>query len=312
MIKLDIVSGFLGAGKTSFIKRILQAFETKEEKIVILINEFGDMGIDGDLVKRDGYDIYEITKGCLCCSLKEDFTSTLLKISKDIAPDRVILEPSGIFVVQEAMELITRNGISDKYKINNLITIVDTIYFSQNYNNISTFLKKQIQSASKLILSKVQFITEKEKEKVIIELKQLNKNAKIYKKSWDNYSNEEILEILGEKRSQWKYNNHIPFKTNSFKIKHNYEYYSIKTEDYFDRESIIQLMEEIIEGKYGKIVRSKGILLGKPHNIEFQYTDENYNIEIFPKVMLQSKMIFIGEDIKKEKLINKVLTKRGK
>ena len=97
-----------------------------------------------------------------------------------------------------------------------------------------------------------------------------------------------------------------------FKIKHNYESYSVKIEDYFDRETIIQLMEEIIEGKYGKIVRSKGILLGKPHNIEFQYTDKNYNIEIFPKFMLQSKMIFIGENIKKEKLINKILEKRGK
>ena len=312
MIKLDIVSGFLGAGKTSFIKRILQAFETKAEKIVILINEFGDMGIDGDLVKRDGYDFYEITKGCLCCSLKKDFTSTLLKISKDIAPDRVILEPSGIFVVQEAIELITQNGLLDKYIINNLITIVDTMYLSQNYNSIGTFLEKQIQSASKLILSKVQFITEEEKEKIIVQLNQLNKNAKIYKKSWDNYSNEEILEILDGKRSLWKYNNQIPFRTNSFKIKHNYESYSVKIEDYFDRETIIQLMEEIIEGKYGKIVRSKGILLGKPHNIEFQYTDKNYNIEIFPKFMLQSKMIFIGENIKKEKLINKILEKRGK
>ena len=182
MIKLDIISGFLGAGKTSFIKRILQAFETKAEKIVILINEFGDMGIDGDLVKRDGYDLYEITKGCLCCSLKEDFTSTLLKISKDIAPDRVILEPSGIFVVQEAIELITQNGLLDKYRINNLITIVDTMYLSQNYNSIGTFLEKQIQSASKLILSKVQFITEEEKEKIIVQLNQLNENAKIYKK----------------------------------------------------------------------------------------------------------------------------------
>lgn len=312
MIKLDIISGFLGAGKTSFIKRILKAFETKAEKIVILINEFGDMGIDGDLVKRDGYDLYEITKGCLCCSLKEDFTSTLLKISKDIAPDRVILEPSGIFVVQEAIELITQNGLLDKYRINNLITIVDTMYLSQNYNSIGTFLEKQIQSASKLILSKVQFITEEEKEKIIVQLNQLNENAKIYKKPWDNYSNEEILEILDEKRSPWKYNNQIPFRTNLFKIKHNYESYSVKIEDYFDRETIIQLMEEIIEGKYGKIVRSKGILLGKPHNIEFQYTDKNYNIEIFPKFMLQSKMIFIGENIKKEKLINKILEKRGK
>ncbi|AOY74948.1 CobW family GTP-binding protein [Clostridium formicaceticum] len=302
MIKLDIISGFLGAGKTTFIKRLLQAFEKEEEKVVIVINEFGDVGIDGDLVQQEDYELYEITKGCLCCSLKEDFASTLLKIAEDIVPDRVVLEPSGIFVIQEAIELLAQERLADKYKINNLITIVDSIYFTKHDHPISLFLEKQILSASKLVLSKVQYIKEEEKKKVIHQLKQINPKAQVYKEPWHHYSNEDILEILGHIQCDYGRLN----KKEASKLKHHYDHYSIKTDRVFDRASVMQLMEEVIEGRYGKVIRSKGVLLGRPDNIVFQYIDGTYDIEIFENDIEKGKMIFIGESIEKEALMNKI------
>ena len=301
MIKLDIISGFLGAGKTTFIKLIIKALEEKKaEKVVLIINEFGDIGIDGDLINHEEYTMLEISKGCLCCSLKEDFSLALKNIAKDISPDRVILEPSGIFVVQEAIELLKQDELSKNYSIQNIITIVDATNYHKSHGRIGLFLEKQIQSASILILSKTQYIPGENVDKIAKELSELNSNAEIYSKEWSQYLNADILQILdcnGEK---------IDFEGISIsdlnELGHDFSSFGIKTQMVFNSETVEKLLADMKNGKFGKIIRSKGILLGTPQNMEFHYVEGNYGHEPFCGEITIGKMIFIGEDIKKRLL----------
>jgi len=297
MIKLDIISGFLGAGKTTFIRKILKAFEKVDEKIVVIVNEFGDIGIDGDLIKRDGYELYEISKGCLCCSLKEDFSLVLEKLAGELSPDRVLLEPSGIFVVQEAFEIMKQDRLVDKYTIDNLITIVDSLNFYKSYERTGLFLEKQIQSASKLLLSKTQYLKPEEIHKIVKKLRVMNEKAKIYEKNWQQYIREEIIDIIIEQGDKSCVGNGTS-SPNS--LKHDYSSFGMKTQMIFDDESVKKLLLEIKNRKYGKIIRSKGVLLGKPHNFEFQYIEGSFNIDAYENNIKESKMVFIGEDIKKK------------
>ena len=102
MIKIDIVSGFLGAGKTTFIRKLLKAY--KNEKIVLVENEFGDIGIDGDIVKKDGFEVIELEQGCICCSMKVGFENTILKIINELTPQRIIIEPTGMGLLSEILK----------------------------------------------------------------------------------------------------------------------------------------------------------------------------------------------------------------
>ncbi|MDW7673250.1 MAG: GTP-binding protein [Bacillota bacterium] len=302
MIKLDIISGFLGVGKTTFIKRVLQAFGAVDEKVVIVVNEFGDIGIDGTLLQQEGYDFYEITKGCLCCSLKGDFTQTLIKIAEEIRPDRVIIEPSGIFVVQEAIELIKQESLADKFKINNLITIVDCLHFIKHRVDIGLFLEQQIQSASKLVLSKVQLIREDDKKEILKQLQEINSTAKVYDEPWDYYDSQDIIEIIANRENEIHRFNQMLDVTKAYKVKHSYDYYGITTDMIFDGESVKGLMRELAKGSYGKVVRSKGVLRGSSNNIEFQYIDGEYSIYSVNTNISTGKTTFIGHEIDKEAL----------
>ena len=311
MIKLDIISGFLGAGKTTFIKLIIKALEEKKaEKVVLIINEFGDIGIDGDLINHEEYTMLEISKGCLCCSLKEDFSLALKNIAKDISPDRVILEPSGIFVVQEAIELLKQDELSKTYSIENIITIVDAINYHKSHGRIGLFLEKQIQSASTLILSKIQYIPEEDVDKIAKELSELNSKAEIYSKEWSQYLNADILQILDCNGEKTNFEDISISDLNE--LGHDFSSYGINTQMVFNSETVEKLLADMKNEKFGKIIRSKGILLGTPQNMEFHYVEGNYSYEPFCGEITAGKMIFIGKGIKKRLLKLKYYKRAGR
>ena len=309
MIKLDIISGFLGAGKTTFIKRILKAFENRNEKIVVIVNEFGDIGIDGDIIRQEGYDLYEISKGCLCCTLKGDFTKTLFKVARDVSPKRVILEPSGIFVVQEALEILKQEALLDKYYIDNLLTIVDSLNFSKSAERIGPFLEKQIESSTKLLLSKTQYIEKEEVNKLVNRLRRINNTADIFTHDWDQYINDDIISIIERGGIKHQLSNELYYSTEE--LTHDYSSYSFKTQRVFTLESVKKLLEDVKGEKYGHIIRSKGLLLGNPENIEFQYVQGDYSIKTFKEGLAEGKMVFIGNSIIKSNYLMKYYNTGG-
>jgi len=160
MIKVDIISGFLGAGKTTLIRKLLKAHE--DEKVVLIENEIGEIGIDGEIVERDGFQVLELSTGCICCSMKVDFFNTITKVIEDIKPERIIIEPTGIGLLSEIIDIVNRPDFKDRSYINSLITVVDSMNYLDQLDVFGEFFQDQIRNASILALSKTQFVEEQE------------------------------------------------------------------------------------------------------------------------------------------------------
>ena len=149
MIKIDVISGFLGAGKTTLIKKI---FETvlKNEKVVLIENEFGEIGIDGSFLKESGIQIKEINAGCICCSLVGDFSSSMKEVIETYHPERIIIEPSGVGKLSDIVDAI--NDLDEDVSINILATVVDGPKTKMYLKNFGEFFNNQIESAKTIVL----------------------------------------------------------------------------------------------------------------------------------------------------------------
>lgn len=198
MVKIDIISGFLGAGKTTFIKHLLTHFRKTGEKIVLLENEFGQVGIDGDLLKLDGFEVYEIAQGCICCTMKNDFIYTLNEILTKINPDRIIFEPSGIFIPDEVFSIVNSPEFSDKCYINTLFSIVDAQNYLKQKRKYTEFFQKQISYADVVVFSKVQNVSPDVVHEVEVEIRKINNTAPYITTIW-NELDFDYIELLLDK-----------------------------------------------------------------------------------------------------------------
>ena len=153
MIKVDIVSGFLGAGKTTLITKLLSGLD-KNEKIAIIENEFGEIGIDGAFLKNSGIEIKEINSGCICCSLVGNFADSLKELVEKYSPNRIIIEPSGVGKLSDVVKAI--NGAGIDVKVNIVYTVVDGGKCKMYYKNFGEFYLDQIKEASVIVISKTE------------------------------------------------------------------------------------------------------------------------------------------------------------
>ncbi len=201
MTKIDIISGFLGAGKTTLIKKLLSgAF--KNEKVVLIENEFGEIGIDGGFLKDAGVEITEMNSGCICCSLVGDFGKALKKVVNDYHPERIIIEPSGVGKLSDVIRAVqnVEGDIPDAY-LNSFSTVVDCLKAKVYVKNFGEFFINQVQSAKTIILSRTQNASQEKLEDVVRMLREHNPNAKIITTPWDSLSEEVVLSAMENKES---------------------------------------------------------------------------------------------------------------
>lgn len=177
MVKIDVISGFLGAGKTTIIKQLFLSQEIKNEKVVIIENEFGEIGIDGAFLKDSGVKIKEINAGCICCSLVGDFSKSIKELNDTYHPDRIIIEPSGVGKLSDIINAI--NNVDIPHKINILCTVVDTKKAKIYLNNFGEFFLDQIEHASHIVLAKVDLCEEEKVVEVFNIIKEHNEKATI-------------------------------------------------------------------------------------------------------------------------------------
>ncbi|MGN1344985.1 MAG: CobW family GTP-binding protein [Traorella sp.] len=194
MVKVDVISGFLGAGKTTLIKKLL-AGELKNEKVVLIENEFGDVGIDGTFLQEAGIEIKEINSGCICCSLVGDFREALKKVVEDYDPDRMIIEPSGVGKLSDVEEAIEDVNLD----VNALVCVVDVNKAKMYHKNFKEFFDNQIESAKLVILSRSQNASGEKIEEVVHLIHELNPHAKCIITPWEELSDHQILEVMNEK-----------------------------------------------------------------------------------------------------------------
>ena len=200
MTKIDIISGFLGAGKTTFIKKMLEEV-FKGEKIVLIENEFGEIGIDGGFLKDSGIEISELNSGCICCSLVGDFGRNLREVIERFHPDRILIEPSGVGKLSDVMKSVTDVEAEQDVKLNGLITVVNTLKALKQMRAFGEFFNNQIEYAAVIVLSRTQKAAPEQLELVVKELRKKNEKAAIITTPWDEVDGKQIYQLVDEKKS---------------------------------------------------------------------------------------------------------------
>ena len=195
MTKIDIISGFLGAGKTTFIKKMLdEAF--KGEQIVLIENEFGEVGIDGGFLKDAGIEITEMNSGCICCSLVGDFGKNLNEVISKYHPDRILIEPSGVGKLSDVMKSVIDIEKEQDVKLNALVTVVNALKASKQMKAFGEFFNNQIEYATTVILSRAQNATPEQLEFCVKQIQKLNPKAATITTDWAAITGEQILKVM--------------------------------------------------------------------------------------------------------------------
>ncbi len=195
MTKVTIISGFLGAGKTTFIRKLLEEVY-KGQKVVLIENEFGEIGIDGGFLKDAGIQVNEMNSGCICCSLVGDFGKALKQVSEEYSPDMIIIEPSGVGKLSDVIAAVENVKEEAGLELENFITVADGTKCRMYMKNFGEFYNNQIESASAIVLSRTQNMKEDKLEESVALIKEHNSKAAVITTPWDELSGEQIVNAM--------------------------------------------------------------------------------------------------------------------
>ena len=195
MTKIDIISGFLGAGKTTLIKKLL-AEVYMNEQIVLIENDFGEIGIDGGFLQEAGIEIREMNSGCICCSLVGDFEEALQKVIQEYHPDRIVIEPSGVGKLSDVVAAVEKAANSCDVCIEAKTTVADANKCMMYMKNFGEFFNNQIEHATAILLSRTHNMKEEKLSKIVEKIKEHNPNAAIITTPWNELSGNEIMDVM--------------------------------------------------------------------------------------------------------------------
>ena len=330
MTKIDIVSGFLGAGKTTLIKKLL-AEAYKGEKLVLIENEFGEINIDGGFLKESGIQISEMSAGCICCSLVGDFNKALKDVEAQFHPDRILIEPSGVGKLSDVIVAV-ENTVKDvpEMKLNSFVTVADATKVKVYMKNFGEFFNNQIEAAGTIILSRTQKMTQEKLEAAVSMLREKNADAAIITTPWDELDGKAILsaiekvsladELLEKMRAEHEADEHEHHHhhhdgeecddPNCSCHDHHHHHHADEvftswgkeTPKVYTQADIDRILTALDSGDYGAILRAKGIVNGTDGAwIEFDYVPEEHEIRAgHPDYT--GRLCVIGSNLKEEKL----------
>lgn len=296
-MKVLVVSGFLGAGKTTFIKELASR---TGKKFVILENEYGALGIDGDLLKEAGMgsdNIWEMSSGCICCSKKGDFAASILTIANTINPEYLIIEPTGVGMLSNVISHIKKVEY-ERIQILSPITIVDGESIHRYRQEFGEIYDDQIRSSGQVLISKMEKSGYEQKSSAIEQIKAINPDistvsehyTSMPKSWWDNI----LLKLLD--------GNFLIKETDE--ISTNFDSIILENVSMFNPSEFVYLLEDIIRGFYGNIIRAKGGFMIGSIGLKFDLVDNKYSI-LSCDTIDKSSLVFIGKDINKKKLEKK-------
>ena len=195
MAKIDIISGFLGAGKTTLIKKLLSE-ALKGQQVVLIENEFGEIGIDGGFLKDAGVNITEMNSGCICCSLVGDFGTALKDVITKFNPDRIIIEPSGVGKLSDVIKAVQGVAEDAPIELNSLVTVADANKCKMYMKNFGEFYNNQVESANTIVLSRTQNMKQDKLEACVAMIREHNKDAAVITTPWDELTGEQLLAAM--------------------------------------------------------------------------------------------------------------------
>ena len=200
MTQIDIISGFLGAGKTTFIQKLLQE-ALKGENVVLIENEFGEIGIDSGFLKNSGIEIREMNQGCICCSLVGDFETSLKEVIETYKPDRILIEPSGVGKLSDILSAVKTVSANLPVHLDGAVTVVDSSKAKLYNKNFGEFFDDQIRFATSIVLSRTDIAKEEKVEEAVQIVRALNPKANLITTSIQELSGEKLLEIIGHEEN---------------------------------------------------------------------------------------------------------------
>lgn len=318
MTKIDIISGFLGAGKTTFIKKMIdEAF--KGEQIVLIENEFGEVGIDGGFLKDAGIQITEMNSGCICCSLVGDFGKNLNEVITKYHPDRILIEPSGVGKLSDVMKSVIDIEKEQPVKLNALVTVVNALKASKQMKAFGEFFNNQIEYATTVILSRSQNATPEQLEFCVKQIQALNPKASVITTDWDAIKGEQILKtmegqdnlemkVLAEARhaqDEAEHHHHHDHDDHDHEREHHhaddvFTSWGKETPHKFERAKLEEILKQFVEDD--KILRSKGMVEGTDGKwIYFDMVPGEYEIRD-GEPDYTGRIVVIGTDIHEHEL----------
>lgn len=295
---INIISGFLGAGKTTFLKKVIPNIEGK---IALIENEFGDVSVDGDLIEGK-LPIKEIYAGCICCSLVGDFKKAIEEIVSEHKPNHIFIEPSGVGSLSDIIKVCktTIETMDYDIRLNHLVTIVDASCFEEYIENFGGFYLEQIQNAHIIFLSHLDEVDNQEKEKVISKIRLNNRAAIIVEEQWYEKDGKEIISIVDSIK-----NCEGTVKERNLLTPANKTFSSVSTTKVkqFSEKELNKVLEGLKNKELGFILRAKGIIkLDDERCVNFNFTPHHYSLELL-EGQRQTKVAVIGSEINKERIL---------
>lgn len=314
MTKVDIISGFLGAGKTTFIKQLIEQVFTGE-KLVLIENEFGEIGIDGGFLKDAGIEITEMNSGCICCTLVGDFSKALQKVLEDYRPDRVLIEPSGVGKLSDIVKAIEKVKKNAEIEIGGKITVVDGKNAKLYLKNFGEFFEDQVKHASTIVVSRTQMMTNEKVEECVRMLRDENGDAAIITTPWERLGKEAICRALEHGAEIEELLHHHDHEEDCCGHGHHGHHHHHHADEIFmswgketahkyTDEELDFLLKALSETEgYGTILRSKGIIpMDDGTWKQFDLVPEEYEVRE-GQADYTGRVCVIGTDLKEEELM---------
>lgn len=331
MTKVDIFSGFLGAGKTTLIRKLIEeAYDT--DKIVLIENEFGEIGVDKGFLQNTGIQINQMNAGCICCTLVGDFGKALNEVIEKYNPERILIEPSGVGKLSDVIIAVQDLG-NDKIELNGFTTVVDAGKADMYMSNFGEFYENQVEHASSIILSHTAGLSQDDIDKCIALLREHNKEASIVTTDWKDIDGAKILEIMEQKRTLSAELDHLREEAYREQAEHEAEHHhhhndhdhecghdhhhhhghhadevfdemGVETAHRFTRDRLEQALAGLMDPELcGQVLRAKGFVAGTDGEwYEFDYVPGEPEIRVAGEAEATGVICVIGVGLNKDKI----------
>ena len=293
-MKILLVSGFLGAGKTTFIKELAKNINLE---FVVLENEYADIGVDKDFLDEKNLNVWEMSEGCICCSMKGDFKSSIKRIYSEINPEYLVVEPTGVGMLSSIIENI-RDINNNDIEILSPITLIDITSFSEYLETFNSFFTDNLKNTGKVILTKLENSNYFEIENIKNEILKINNNLEIITDDYRNFQKEWFGEILNK-----SIDNKIIDKNFSLKTHINLRTFSKENVNLKTMDELGLLLNRLVNGDFGKIYRAKGIVKIDGYWGKFNLVYKNFEMEPIRDAK-GTKIVIIGNNLDIENLKN--------
>ncbi|QYR68388.1 GTP-binding protein [Fusobacterium animalis] len=293
-MKILLVSGFLGAGKTTFIKELAKNINLE---FVVLENEYADIGVDKDFLDEKNLNVWEMSEGCICCSMKGDFKSSIKRIYSEINPEYLVVEPTGVGMLSSIIENIREINNND-IEILSPITLIDITSFSEYLETFNSFFTDNLKNTGKVILTKLENSNHFEIENIKNEILKINNNLEIITDDYRNFPKEWFADLLNK-----SIDNKIIDKNFSLKTHINLRTFSKENINLKTMDELGLLLNRLVNGDFGKIYRAKGIVKIDGYWGKFNLVYKNFEMEPITDAK-GTKIVIIGNNLDIENLKN--------